>query len=503
MSKGAPKARLKSEPRAPASGPRAIVDSRVRDRKPKLIEVTDRVFCANGYSVSNALFVLTERSIVVIDTTESISAARAVINELRKTTDLPLSHIIYTHFHGDHIRGAKAFHAPGVKIIAQKRMPEELAKNNMLLPYRERVNAIQLGTPLPAIAGGSLVNDPGNGYLPPDVLFEEELRFEEGGTQFELFHTQGESADHLMVWLPREKILFAGDMFYRCFPMLSNPLKPDRPVAKWIESLERMCALQPEHLVPSHGPPMHGAAVIDETLGNYAQAIRHVHDETVRAINEGLALPRILARVRLPEDLARLPYLAERYGTVRWAVQGIFRQYTGWYDFNPAHLNARPRLARSAALLEAAGGPAPFVWRARRALDVGNNQTVLELTEIVLDVRPRHERALALRLAALTRLANTGSNALERNIYRAAAKSLSQAPTGRAGTKLPVQTQAAAGIDQDEGRTTTDSPNELAQREDAATRQRKPIARGSRRKWRDRAGESQSSGSSETKAEPE
>jgi hypothetical protein len=103
----------------------------------------------------------------------------------------------------------------------------------------------------------------------------------------------------------------------------------------------------------------------------------------------------------------------------------------------------------------------------------------------------------------LTRLANTGSNALERNIYRAAAKSLSQAPTGRASTKLPVQTQAAAGIDQDEGRTTTDSPNELAQREDAATRQRKPIARGSQRKWRDRAGESQSSGSSETKAEPE
>src|SRR5215471_6913803 len=130
MGKGTPKPKLKSGRLTPPSGPRAIVDSRVRDRKPKLIKVTDRVFCANGYSVSNALFVLTERSIVVIDTTESISAARAAFADLRKVTALPVSHIIFTHFHGDHIRGAKAFHAPGLKIIAQRRMPEELARNN-------------------------------------------------------------------------------------------------------------------------------------------------------------------------------------------------------------------------------------------------------------------------------------------------------------------------------------------------------------------------------------
>jgi alkyl sulfatase BDS1-like metallo-beta-lactamase superfamily hydrolase len=456
------------------------VDSRVRDGKPKLIQVTDRVFCANRYSVSNALFVLTERSIVVIDTTESISAARAALCDLRKTSDLPVSHIIYTHFHGDHIRGAKALHTPGVKIIAQKRMPEELARNKMLLPYRERVNAIQLGTPLPATAGGSLLNDSEDGYVPPDVLFEEELRFEEGGMQFELFHTQGESADHLMVWLPREKILFPGDLFYRCFPMLSNPLKADRPVGCWIESLERMRRLGAEYLVPSHSAPIHGAGEIDMTLANYARAIRHVHDETVKGINEHLTLDQILNRVRLPENLARLQYLTERYGTVRWAAKGIYRQYTGWYDFNPAHLNPGPRRARSAALLEAAGWPAPFVASARRALDAGDNQTVLELTEIVLDVRPRHQRALALRLAALTRLANTGSNALERNMYRAAAKSLSQAPTERPGTKLPVQTQAVAGIDQNEVRTTTDPPNELAQREKARPRRRKPIFRSKR-----------------------
>ena len=128
--------------------------------------------------------------------------------------------------------------------------------------------------------------------------------------------------------------------------------------------------------------------------------------------------------------MARLPYLAERYGTVRWAAKGIIGQYTGWHDFNPAHLNAGPRRKLSRALLEASGGPRPFVARARRALDAGENQIVLELTEIVLDVHPRHPQARALRLAALTRLGNSGSNALERNIYRAAAKALSHKAAG-------------------------------------------------------------------------
>ena len=135
-----------SERSKPASAA-AIVDSRVRNRKARLIKATERVYCGNCYSVSNAMYVITEKSVVVIDTTEGISAARASLADFRKITELPVSWIVYTHFHGDHIRGAKAFHGTGVKIIAQRRMPEDLARNNMLLPYRERVNAIQLGTP--------------------------------------------------------------------------------------------------------------------------------------------------------------------------------------------------------------------------------------------------------------------------------------------------------------------------------------------------------------------
>jgi alkyl sulfatase BDS1-like metallo-beta-lactamase superfamily hydrolase len=83
------------------------------------------------------------------------------------------------------------------------------------------------------------------------------------------------------------------DLFYRGFPMLSSPMKPDRTVLSWAESLERMLRFRPEYLVPSHGKPTRGSAVVDSVLRNYAQAIHHVHDQTVKRINAGQSLEQI------------------------------------------------------------------------------------------------------------------------------------------------------------------------------------------------------------------
>ncbi len=145
-----------------------------------------------------------------------------------------------------------------------------------------------------------------NGYLPTHVLVNKYYRFTEGGVIFELYHAPGETLDQLIVWLPQERALLSADLFYRGFPMLSSPMKPDRPVLSWAESLERMCRFRPEYLVPSHGKPIRGSAVVDSVLRNYAQAIRHVHDQTVKRLNAGQSLEQIRQEVRLPIRLARL-----------------------------------------------------------------------------------------------------------------------------------------------------------------------------------------------------
>src|SRR5260370_2019002 len=125
-----------------------------------------------------------------------------------------------------------------------------------------------------------------------------------------------------------------------------------------------------------------------------------------------MALERIRDEVRLPADLAGLPYLQPGYGTVPWSVNGIYKEYTGWYDFNPADLNPGPKSALSQALMKASGGSAAILKRAGRET---NPQFVLELTDVVLAADPNNREAHAMRATALEKLGVAANNTLQRN----------------------------------------------------------------------------------------
>ena len=404
----------------------------------RILKVTDRIYSAVDYGRANVIYVVTNTSVVVIDSTESPMTARVCFEAFRKICRLPVAYLIYTHFHGDHIRGANVFCEAKTAIIAHKLLPEELAKVEMLEPYYRRATEIQFGFRLkplrrknrpPLLARLHNVRravfislQQENGYVPPHILVNQDHRFTEGGVMFELYHAPGETVDQLILWLPQERALLPADLFYRGFPMLSSPMKPDRPVLSWAESLERMCRFRPKYLVPSHGTPIRGRAVIDSVLRNYAQAIRHVHNETVKRINAGQSLEQVRREVRLPIKLARLPYLAQAYGTVEWAVNGIYRQYTGWYVFNPVELRPSPKMMRDAAILAACGGYKPLLGGARRALRAGRNQLALELIDVVLSAQPGNAVAREVKVIALQRLAAAARTAVEGAIYLNAAK---------------------------------------------------------------------------------
>src|SRR5260370_16099558 len=198
----------------------------IRSQKPELLKITDRVYCATGYALGNVIYVRTDKSVVVVDTTESPIAARETLQAFRTVSPLPVSTIIYTHHHGDHVNGAKVFKGETTRIIAQKNFLQEMAKYKLMTEYNRRVNAAQFGATLPPSERAlSLAPDryfpgpPTIGYVVPDILFDEQYDLEEGGVRFELYHTQGERCDHLMFWLPQEQVLLPGGLFYQSFPI--------------------------------------------------------------------------------------------------------------------------------------------------------------------------------------------------------------------------------------------------------------------------------------------
>ena len=58
---------------------------------------------ANRNFISNAGFVITSHSVVVIDALGSPDLAQILVDEIRRITPLPISHVLVTHFHADHI----------------------------------------------------------------------------------------------------------------------------------------------------------------------------------------------------------------------------------------------------------------------------------------------------------------------------------------------------------------------------------------------------------------
>ena len=120
-----------------------------RLRKPELIKVTERIFCAADYAISNVGFVITENGVVVVDTTETPKVAQRVFDELRKICRLSVSHIIYTHFHDDHVHGARDSAVSNVESSAELNSINQAIR----FVYDETVRLINEGLPLRKFAG--------------------------------------------------------------------------------------------------------------------------------------------------------------------------------------------------------------------------------------------------------------------------------------------------------------------------------------------------------------
>lgn len=394
----------------------------------KIEKVAEDIYLASGYALANAGIVVTKEGLVVIDTTESAEAGQEILAELRKITKAPVHTVIYTHYHPDHNQGTAAFYQEGVRVIATLDNVEYTNYQNVMLgPHHLRSRATQAGGMAPEFAFELPVDkNPFRAIgqkvdvIMPTVTFEKEYSFELGGKRFELFHTSGETPDHLAVWLPDQKALFVGDLYYRSFPNLSTPMLESRPVRGWIRSLARFIELKPEFLIPGHTEALSGAKQIETVLTNYKKAIQHVHDETVRCINEGKTVDEAVAEIHLPPELASLDYLDEVYGRVAWSVRGIYHGYKGWYDGWGTKLNPLPPRYRARELVNLAGGADVVLKHAIELQMKGEHQLVAELCDEVIAANPKDKMAHRIKAASMRQLAYAFKNMNSFGFYRSA-----------------------------------------------------------------------------------
>jgi alkyl sulfatase BDS1-like metallo-beta-lactamase superfamily hydrolase len=355
---------------------------------------------------SNTFMVVTAAGRVIVDTSGP-AAAPAHHAALTAISDAPVRAVILTHAHGDHTGGIALWKGPGTQVIAHRAYPEFIEYTNRLAGYFARANVAQFGLAAAPPAGAT-------GRAPaappmPDVLFDATHTLEVGGTSFEVLHTPGETPDHLTVWVPSLKAAFVGDNFYESFPNIYT-LRGTRPrwALEYVASLDRVLALEPELLLPSHGEAIRGRNEVRQRLTRYRDAILYVHDATVKGMNEGKDVATLMREVTLPPHLQ----IGESYGRLTWSIRGIYEGYVGWFDGNVSTMFGTPAQAYP-AIVALAGGPDAVAARAA-SLVTSDPVNALYLTDMALATDGRHRAALEARVRALRVLLDRSDNSNER-----------------------------------------------------------------------------------------
>jgi len=169
----------------------------------------------------------------------------------------------------------------------------------------------------------------------------------------------------------------------------------------FIDSVNRVLALEPELLLTGHFAPIRGAALIYAELTRLRDAVQYVHDETVRGMNEGRDVFTLMREIRLPAELE----VGQGYGCVAWGVRAIWEGYAGWFH-QRSTTELYPVLPNAVYddIVELAGGAAAVAERARARLAAGAAIEAIHLAEVALTAEPASRSAREVYLAAHERL---------------------------------------------------------------------------------------------------
>lgn len=222
---------------------------------------------ANRNFISNAGFVVTPAGVVVIDALGSPQLARELMAEIRRLTGKSVTHVVLTHYHADHIYGLQEFKRAGARIIAHRGaleyMHSDTAASRLAASRTELAPWIDAQTRL----------------VPADEWIDQSTELVVGGVRL-LLRPVGpaHTAEDLAVWLPSERVLFAGDLVFRG----RIPFVGQADSGNWIKALNTALTFDAAVVVPGHGPASTSAREDMELTRDYLTHLRETMGRAAR-----------------------------------------------------------------------------------------------------------------------------------------------------------------------------------------------------------------------------
>jgi glyoxylase-like metal-dependent hydrolase (beta-lactamase superfamily II) len=215
--------------------------------------ISIKVFTSpDGQFSVNSIMVEGDHQVMLVDAQLTKNSAEKVLQEIKETKK-PLSIIYITHEHADHFLGLEVFKGayPGVRIIATSAVVDRINK-----VYREKLDKWQ-----------KILGSGASSQVVEISKFDGSYIDFEGSRIQVIKDIQGDTDQNSMLWIPRQRILIAGDVLFDDIHVYTAETDSNAR-AKWLDTLRKVRELKPSVVVPGHskvGAALDASTAVDFT----------------------------------------------------------------------------------------------------------------------------------------------------------------------------------------------------------------------------------------------
>lgn len=292
-------------------------------KKVSFDKLSDHAYAYTAEGDPNTGIVIGDDAVMVIDTQATPVMAADVIRRIRAVTDKPIKYVLLSHYHAVRVLGASAYMAEGGEQIIASQDTWDL-----IVERGEQDKASEIGR-FPRLFQNVESVPPGLTW--PTLTFTGKMTLWLGKLEVQILqlgrgHTKGDT----VVWLPKDRILFSGDLV----EFDATPYAGDAYFEDWPQTLDNLAALKPAKLVPGRGPALQTEAHVAAGLAG----TRAFVSELYASVKAGAAAGRDLHAVyrETYADLER------RYG--KWVIFAHCMPFDVTRAFDEATGHRDPRI---------------------------------------------------------------------------------------------------------------------------------------------------------------
>ncbi len=231
----------------------------------------------------NSGVIIGDESVMVIEAQATPDLARKVIDEIRKVTDKPISHLVLTHYHAVRVLGASAYAAPEIIMSeAARGMVVERGMEDWQSEFQRFPRLFVGHESIPGLTW-------------PTTTFNDRMTVYLGQRRIELMtpgraHTAGDA----VIWVPDEQVMFTGDIVeYR-----SACYCGDGHFADWGATLDAVAGFRPLAIAPGRGDALGSPELVAAGLDGTREFLEGTYRPAQRVAAAGGSLKQAWDAVR-------------------------------------------------------------------------------------------------------------------------------------------------------------------------------------------------------------